>query len=55
MPILCVVYLVAFIDRYVCLVHMLLSMLLILPSVKRVNISNAQLFFLSKDLRLDTG
>lgn len=55
LPILCIVYLVAFIDRYVCLVHILPYMSLILPFVERVNIGNAQLFSLSKDLELNTG
>lgn len=55
LPILSIVYLVAFIDRYVCLVHMSPSMSLILPFVKRVNIGNAQLFSLSKDLKLNAG
>jgi hypothetical protein len=48
LPVPCIVYLVAFIDWYVCLVHMSPSVSLILSSVKGINIGNAQLFSLSK-------
>ena len=49
-PVLCVLYLLAFLDRYVS--RTILRTLALIPRVDRVNIANAALFGLKQDLKL---